>query len=223
MTKIVAIVPMRHNSERVPGKNYRDLEGKPLYHYIIETLLAVPEIDSIVIDTDSSIIIEDAKSVFPEVNVLLRPESLRSGDTSMNDVLLNTVGQIQADLYLQTHSTNPFLSSNTVSSAIQEFIDHASVVDSIFSVSRIQARLWNADMTPLNHDPAVLKRTQDLEPVFLENSSFYIFKPETLNAHGNRVGPKARMFEIPALEAIDIDEEHDFALAIAMAAMGSTK
>lgn len=222
MTKIVAIVPMRHNSERVPGKNYRLLDGKPLYHYIIEALLAVSEIESVVIDTDSPIIVEDAQRFFPGVTVLLRPEHLRSGETSMNDVLLNTIGQVEGDIYLQTHSTNPFLSPRTVSSALQEFVDHDSALDSIFSVSRIQARLWSAGMIPLNHDPAVLKRTQDLEPVFLENSSFYIFRPQTLRHYGNRIGPKARMFEIPALEAIDIDEEHDFALAIAMAAMGST-
>lgn len=223
MTKIVAIVPMRHNSERVPGKNYRLLEGKPLYHHVIETLLSVPEIDQVVIDTDSPIIIEDAARSFPGITVLLRPDDLRSGDTSMNDVLASTISQVDADLYLQTHSTNPFLSAATVSAALHEFVDCDASVDSIFSVSRIQARLWNADMTPLNHNPSVLQRTQDLVPVFLENSSFYIFKPETLKEHNNRIGPKARMFEVPALEAIDIDEEHDFMLAIAVASVGSIK
>src|SRR6478736_5830521 len=117
MTNTVAIVPMRHNSERVPGKNYRPLAGIPLYHHVVRTLSAVPEIDSIVIDTDSEFIIDDCAEYFPLVNVLLRPEHLRDGNIAMNDVLLNTLDQVDADVVLQTHSTNPFLKSDTVSAA----------------------------------------------------------------------------------------------------------
>ncbi len=217
MARTVAIVPMRHNSERVPGKNYRPLGGIPLYHHVIRTLTAVPEIDTVVVDTDSDFIIDDCATHFPGVKVLLRPEHLRDGNIAMNDVLLNTLDQLDADVVLQTHSTNPFLTRETVSSALQLFELPDREFDSIFSVTRLQARLWDAETKPVNHDPSVLMRTQDLEPLFIENSCFFIFAPELLRTRHNRIGLRPLMFEMSPLEAIDIDIEADFALAAAIA------
>lgn len=217
MTHTVAVVPMRHHSERVPGKNYRPLAGIPLYHYVIRTLSAVPEIDLIVIDTDSDLITADCTKNFPHVRVLLRPEHLRDGAIAMNDVLLNTLDQVHADTVLQTHSTNPFLMADTVSAALNVFNDPHRELDSVFSVTRLQARLWDAQSRPVNHDPSVLLRTQDLDPLFIENSCFFIFTPELLRERGNRIGAHPFMFEMAPLEAVDIDTEEDFALAAAIA------
>jgi CMP-N-acetylneuraminic acid synthetase len=214
---------MRHNSERVPGKNYRDLGGKPLFHWIVDTLLSVPAIDEVVIDTDSPTIIADVEKAYPQVRVLLRPEHLRAGEIAMNDVLLNTAEQVNADILLQTHSTNPFLSVATVESAINRFYAKENDCDSVFGVTRLQARLWTADGKAVNHDPAVLLRTQDLDPIYLENSCFYIFTPQILRERGNRIGARPLLVETPPLEAIDIDEESDFQLAIAVAEMQSGK
>ena len=222
MTGTLAIVPMRHNSERVPGKNYRPLGGIPLYHHVVRTLSAVPEIDSVVIDTDSDVIIADCATHFPHVQVLLRPEHLRDGTIAMNDVLLNTLDQVDADIVLQTHSTNPFLKAATISDALKLFTTPGSEFDSVFSVTRLQARLWNADVHPVNHDPAVLLRTQDLAPLFIENSCFFIFTPELLRQRGNRIGSRPLMVEMAPLEAVDIDTEEDFALATAIAESGGT-
>ena len=223
MSRLVAVVPMRHNSERVPGKNYRDLGGKPLFHWIVDTLLAVPTIDEVVIDTDSPTIIDDVAKAYPDVRVLLRPEHLRAGEIAMNDVLLNTAEQVNADVLLQTHSTNPFLSAATVESSIARFNAKENDCDSVFGVTRLQARLWTADGKAVNHDPAVLLRTQDLDPIYLENSCFYIFTPEILRERGNRIGARPLLVETPPMEAIDIDEESDFQLAIAVAGMQGNK
>lgn len=217
MAGTVAIVPMRHNSERVPGKNYRPLAGIPLYHHVIRTLTSIPEIDSVVIDTDSDFIIDDCAQRFPDVTVLLRPEHLRDGNIAMNDVLLNTLDQMTADVVLQTHSTNPFLKAATVSAALRLFTAADREFDSIFSVTRLQARLWDEQTHPVNHDPSVLLRTQDLPPLFIENSCFFIFTPELLRQRHNRIGERPMMFEMSPLEAIDIDIEEDFALAAAIA------
>ena len=217
MTHTVAIVPMRHNSERVPGKNYRPLAGVALYHYVIRTLSAVPEIDAIVIDTDSDLIAADCATNFPFVKVVTRPEHLRDGSIAMNDVLLNTLAQVNADVVLQTHSTNPFLKPDTVSAALRVFGRLDCQFDSVFSVTRQQARLWDSETRPVNHDPSVLLRTQDLAPLFIENSCFYIFTPKLLRDRGNRIGTRPYMFEMSALEAVDIDTEEDFALASAIA------
>lgn len=208
---------MRHSSERVPGKNYRPLAGIPLYHHVVRTLSSVPEIDEIVVDTDSDFIIADCKEAFPHVRVLRRPEHLRDGNIAMNDVLLNTLDQVKADVVLQTHSTNPFLKAATVSGALQSFARADRDFDSIFSVTRLQARLWDGETRPVNHDPAVLLRTQDLAPLFIENSCFFIFTPDLLRQRGNRIGAYPRMVEMASLEALDIDIEDDFAVAAAIA------
>lgn len=217
MPKLVAIVPMRHFSERVPGKNYRLLAGRPLYHHIVATLLSVSEIDEVVIDTDSDTIFSDARQSFPQVKLLERPEHLRDGELPMNEVLANTLSQVDADTILQTHSTNPFLSSVTISSAIQALNDPSGAVDSVFGVSRLNARLWTENVEPVNHDPAVLLRTQDLEPLFVENSCFYIFGRAGFQATGNRIGKHPKMIEVSPIEAVDIDDEQDFAFAATIA------
>jgi CMP-N-acetylneuraminic acid synthetase len=215
MPRIVAIVPMRHASERVPGKNYRLLAGRPLFHHILATLAACPRIAETVIDTDSDIIREDAARTFPEIEVLDRPPELRDGMVSMNDVLLNDVRRIDADLYLQTHSTNPLVRPETVTRAIDAFIDD-DAHDSLFSVSRLQARLWSIDGEPMNHDRDALARTQDLRPVYEENSCLYLFSRESLERHGNRIGERPMLFELPRDEAWDIDDEADFRIAEAL-------
>jgi len=150
---------MRHRSERIPGKNYRPLLGKPLYAYILETLLTVPEIAQVVVDTDSPVIMEGLRKDFPQVRVIPRPEHLRDGHIPMNEVLWHDVHQVVAEVYLQTHSTNPLLRAETISRAIRTFYQVYPEYDSLFSVTRWQTRLWDAEGRPLNHDPDVLLRT----------------------------------------------------------------
>jgi CMP-N-acetylneuraminic acid synthetase len=213
MTKIAALVPMRHNSERVPGKNYRDFAGVPLYHRIVKSLLACPLIDTIVIDTDSPFIHQDAAQNFPEVKLLQRPEHLKAGTIPMNDVLLHDISQVEADYYLQTHSTNPLLLSETIEKAVEQFLENYPLYDSLFAVTRLQTRLWDGLARAVNHNPAILLRTQDLPPIYEENSCLYIFTREILAAKHNRIGNRPLMFEIDRLEAVDIDEELDFRMA----------
>jgi CMP-N-acetylneuraminic acid synthetase len=212
MTKIVALVPMRHHSQRVPGKNYRPLAGKPLYQHIIETLLAVPEINEILVDTDSPPVMEGLQRDFPQVKVIDRPAHLRNDTISMNEILIHDTSQVKADFYLQTHSTNPLLRSATISKAIQDFLGDYPVHDSLFSVTRLQTRLYDLDGHALNHDPNTLLQTQDLPPVYEENSCLYIFTRENLSRRSNRLGDRPLMFEMDPAEAWDIDEEFDFAI-----------
>ncbi len=211
--RIVALVPMRHHSERVPGKNYRPLAGKPLFHWILETLLRVPAIAQVVVDTDSPVITQGIQEHFPQVRVLARPAHLRDGQIPMNEVLLHDVRQVAADFYLQTHSTNPLLRAETVSRAIHTFLQHHPTYDSLFSVTRLQTRLWDALARPINHNPAILLRTQDLPPVYAENSCLYLFTRDLLERRRNRIGERPYLFEMAPEEALDIDEELDFLIA----------
>jgi CMP-N-acetylneuraminic acid synthetase len=213
MTDIVALVPMRHHSQRVREKNYRPLAGKPLFHHIIRTLLEVSEISHLVVDTDSAVIMEGLKKQFPQVRVLERPAHLRADETPMNEVLAYDTSQIDADFYLQTHSTNPLLRAKTVSESLRVFLDNYPTYDSLFSVTRLQTRLWDQLGRAINHNPQVLLQTQDLPPVFEENSCIYIFTRQTLLQRRNRLGVHPMMFEIDPEEAWDIDEEIDLAIA----------
>ena len=210
MPSLVALVPMRHHSQRVPGKNYRPLAGKPLFHHILETLLAVPEIDQVVVDTDSEPVMDGLRQHFPQVTIVNRPKNLRADDVPMNDILLHDTAQVQADFYLQTHSTNPLLRPETVSRAIGTFLGAYPEKDSLFSVTRWQTRLYDQHGTAINHDPSVLIQTQDLPPVYEENSCLYIFTRENLLKRHHRIGENPILFEIDAAEAWDIDEELDF-------------
>jgi CMP-N-acetylneuraminic acid synthetase len=210
--KIVALVPMRHHSQRVPGKNYRPLAGRPLFHYITETLLAVPQVEQVVVDTDSEPVISGLRTHFPSVRILERPEHLRGDDVSMNDILLHDSEQVPADFYVQTHSTNPLLHASTISRAIEAFLSAYQKYDSLFSVTRLQTRLYDAAGRAINHDPAVLIQTQDLPPVYQENSCLYAFTRENLVKYRHRIGAHALMFEVDAAEAWDIDNELDFAI-----------
>jgi CMP-N-acetylneuraminic acid synthetase len=213
---IAAFVPMRHSSERVKGKNYRQLGGRPLFHHIVETLLAVDEIDEVVIDTDSDVIASDTAQAFPTVRVLERPEHLRAGDTPMNDVLLNSIAAVPADLYLQTHSTNPLLQATTVSAGIRRLLDAGDAHDSLFTVTPLHTRLWTPEGKAINHDPAVLLRTQDLPPIMEENSCMYLFDADTLRRRGNRIGERPILEPISGAEAWDIDDELDWAVVEAL-------
>lgn len=208
--KITALVPMRHHSQRVPGKNYRLLDGKPLYQHILDTLQHVPEIDQIVVDTDSQEIITGLRQHFPHVVIIDRPDSLRADTISMNDILLYDISQSEGDLYLQTHSTNPLLKASTISRAIHTLIDALPEKDSLFSVTRLQTRLYDQNGKAINHDPKVLIQTQDLPPVYEENSCIYIFPPETLQQNRTRIGKHPILFETDPQESWDIDEEIDF-------------
>jgi CMP-N-acetylneuraminic acid synthetase len=217
MTRLtaVALVPIRHVSERVPGKNYRPFNGRPLFHHIVATLLRVDQVREVVIDTDSPTVMAGCAADFPDVRVLRRPDGLCGGDVPMTEVLRHDAAIVPSEWYLQTHATNPLLTAETVERALDAMQNDRGEHDSLFSVTRMHTRLFDATGRPLNHDPAVLMRTQDLPPVFEENSNLYLFTADQI-AGGRRIGQRPLLFEVDPLEAIDIDEEHDFVLAEAI-------
>jgi CMP-N-acetylneuraminic acid synthetase len=213
LDRIVALVPMRHHSQRVPGKNYRSIAGKPLFHHIVDTLLQVPEISKIVIDTDSLDIREQVAVKYPSVDVLERPEHLRADDIPMNEILMYDTSKYPADLYLQTHSTNPLLTADSLRKAVQFMQANYPAYDSLFSVTKVQARLYDQLGRAINHNPNILLQTQDLPPVYQENSCIYIFTRETIEKRRTRIGDRPHMFPLDSIESWDIDNELDFRIA----------
>lgn len=209
---VVALLPMKGHSERVPGKNLRPCAGKPLFHWVTEALLGAEQIDRVVVDTDSGTIEEAVAGAFPEVTVVRRPERLHGDLVPMHDIVAHLADTIDADTFLQTHSTNPLLRSSTLDRAVEAFLSRDGH-DSLMSVTPQQTRFYRADGTPVNHDPAVLLRTQDLEPIYEENSCIYIAPASLIRATRRRVGPNPLLFPMERREATDIDEEFDFTIA----------
>jgi CMP-N-acetylneuraminic acid synthetase len=214
MEKLIALLPMKGHSERVPNKNMKLFCGVPLYHAILKTLQQSQYISQIAIDTDSKAICEDAMINFPSVTIIDRPEELCGDFISMNRIIENDMNQLPGEHFLQTHSTNPLLIIETLNNAIETYFNNLAKYDSLFSVTQWQTRFYWQNGDPVNHNPEELIRTQDLPPVFEENSNFYIFsKSSFLQANSRRIGSKPKMFVTDKLESIDIDENIDFEIA----------
>ena len=215
--RIVALLPMKANSSRVKGKNFRDFLGKPLFMHILDSLLSIDEISQVVINTDARDILAQYNCVDSE-RVLIRDRRLEicGDDVSMNLVLADDVQNIYADTYLMTHTTNPLLNADTIKKALQSF--NASRknngADSLFTVNKVQTRFYRSDGSAVNHNPNNLIPTQNIEPWFEENSNLYIFTAESFAKSNARIGNSPIMFETPPLESIDIDTPSDWDFAL---------
>jgi len=213
--KLIALLPMKGNSERVPNKNMRDFNGIPLYHAIMQSLLTSKYIEKIAIDTDSDIIAKDAKENYGDkVIIIHRPTDIQGDFISMNTIIEYDLSQLDGVHFIQTHSTNPLVRSTTIDRAIEQYFARLDKYNSLFSVTRLQTRLYDKKAKPINHNPNELLRTQDLEPIFEENSNFYIFSRQAFtDADHKRIALKPQIFEVNKLEGVDIDEPEDFKLA----------
>lgn len=218
--RTVALLPMKAHSARVSRKNFRPFAGKPLFRWILDSLLALPEIDLVVINTDARDILtghglRDAERVLIRDR---RPE-LCGDFTSMNLVLADDVAAVEASTYLMTHTTNPLLRPATIRAALAAFAGGraAGTADSLFTVNRFQTRFYRADGSAVNHDPKNLIRTQDLEPWFEENSNLYLFDRTSFAQTRARIGARPMMFETPRIESADIDDQEGWEIAEALA------
>jgi CMP-N-acetylneuraminic acid synthetase len=212
---VIALLPMKGNSERVPNKNMKEFSGKPLYQATLDVLLECSVIDKVVVNTDSNRIKKDIEQNYDnKVIVIDRPKEICGDYVSMNKIIGHDINTQSADIFIQTHSTNPLLKKETLVEAIKKMISSTRTGhnDSVFSVTKTQKRFYNEDTTPMNHDPKMLV-TQHLPPIFEENSCFYIFTKESFIMNENRIGSKPFMFEIDKIEATDIDDPEDFIIA----------
>lgn len=211
--KVAALVPIKDHSERVKGKNFRDFCGRPLYQHILLTLDHTYAVDEIVIDTDSDRVIREAPALSSKIRVIERPAELRGDAVSTNKLFAYDLEKTEADIFLQTHATNPLLKSETIAKGLRLFVESEDKYDSLFSVNRFQSRFYVQDGEPVNHDPEVLIPTQNLPPVYEENSCLYVFTKESFARKQRRIGVKPLMFPTPQIESVDIDDEFTFRLA----------
>ena len=217
--RIVALLPMKANSERVRGKNFRLFNGKPLFRWILDTLLAAEEIDEVVINTDARhILAENGLVDGPRVRIRDRRPEICGDFVSMNLVLADDVAHVPADIYVMTHTTNPNLTLESLKGAIALYrqVVADGTGDSVFTVNKFQTRFYREDGSAINHDPDNLIRTQDLEPWYEENSNLYVFSKDSFARTNARIGKHPRMYEMGRSESVDIDDQESWYMAEAM-------
>jgi len=221
---------MKANSERVKGKNFREFNGKPLFRWTLDNLLSIKEIDQIIINTDArDVLAENGLIETKRIVIRDRKQEICGDLVSMNLIIEDDVNNIDADIYLMTHTTNPLMTANTVGDALASFQaqqnNRVGDADSLFTVDKIQTRFYRKDCSAVNHDPDNLMRTQDLEPWFEENSNLYIFTKGAFDQTNSRIGANPMMYETPKFESIDIDtpEDWDFAIVASSYLLGTIK
>ena len=212
--QVNAFIPLKGHSARVPGKNLRDFNGRPLFHVIVETLQRADGVATVYIDTDS-VDIAGSAALLEDVVVIERHPELVGDDVSVNLLIAAFLDTHDDAHLLQTHATNPLLQPITIDAAIDAYFADESI-SSLFAVTRYQARFYDGGLRPINHDPTELIPTQLLDPLYMENSNFYLFNREGFLEHRHRITAATRIFPVDPIEAIDIDEEKDFSLAAAV-------
>lgn len=212
--KTVAFVPIRLNSQRVEGKNLRLLGGRPLMTYILEALRAAERIDEVyVYCSDPGI----ARHLPEGVRFMRRSEALDSDSTLGEQIYDAFTREVEADIYVLAHATSPFIRSATIDNAVARV--QSGEHDSAFSAERIQTFAWYEGRT-LNYSPERVPRTQDLEPVYVETSAFFVFRREVWRNTHRRIGQRPYMAVTDRIESMDIDYPDDFTLAEAIVAAG---
>lgn len=210
--KIVALVPIRLNSQRVEGKNLRLLGGRPLMTYLLESLVAARNIDEVYVYCSD----ESIKQYLPEGATFLKRDPKLDSNTTLGEEIYNAfTKEVEADIYVLAHATSPFIRTSTIEQGVDKVV--SGEYDSAFSAEKVQTFTWWQGR-PLNYSLERIPRTQDLEPVYVETSAFFIFRREVwLNKH-RRIGDRPYTAVTDRIESMDIDNPDDFKLAEAIVA-----
>ena len=208
--RTVAIMPIKLNNERLPGKNTKLLGGKPLLQYELDNLLATKLCDSIYVYCSSEKIID----YLPKgVEFLKRPAFLDFPTSNFTQIFKNFMNEIDAGIYVYAHATAPFITKVTMVECINAV--ESGEYDSAFCATKIQDYLWQ-DNKPMNFDATNLPRSQDLKPIYRETSGVYVFTKEVFLKIKRRIGVKPFIKEVSYKEAVDINNPEDFNLAEAL-------
>lgn len=206
--KTVAFVPIKLNNERLPGKNTKKFSnGTPLITYILNTLLRIKEIDEIYVYCSSE---EICKYLPNGIKFLKRDKKLDLSSTPFNEVLTSFANDIDADIYVLSHATAPFISTTSIISGINAI--KSNKYDSALSVEKVQEFFW-VDNKPFNYNVECIPRTQDLKPFFKETCGMYIYDKNTIKNKKRRIGEKPFLVEVSKFEAVDINTSEDFEMA----------
>jgi len=205
--KVVSFIPIKLNNQRLPGKNTKLLNGKPTCNYIFDTINAVESIDEKYVYCSD----ERIEEYIPEGITFLKRDTYLDGFQIKGlEIIDYFVKDIDADIYVLTHVTQPFTKSESIQKALEKVI--SGEYDSAFSAVVLQDYMWK-DGKSFNYDMKNIVRTQELEPIYMETGAFFIFRKEVFTELRQRIGNKPYIYEIDQFEAVDIDTAEDFEFA----------
>jgi len=209
--KTVAFIPIKLNSQRLPHKNILPIAGHPLCWHLSHSLICSHGIDDVYVYCSDETIMQ----YLPQgIQFKQRPKWLDGDQVKGFDIYKNFVDEVDADIYILAHTTSPFIKQSSIENALSHV--QSGEYDSAFSAERIQTFAWYKG-APINYDLNDVPRTQDMEPVWVETSAFFMFKKEIFTVHKRRIGFHPYIQEVSGMEAIDIDEKKDYELAYKLA------
>lgn len=209
--KVVAFVPIKLNSQRLPHKNILPVAGHPLCWHICNSLLEVRGIDEVYVYCSD----EKVTEYLPQGIIFKKRDAWLDGDLVKGfDIYRSFIQEVDADVYVLAHTTSPFIRVSSIRNALDYVIQGKN--DSAFSAERIQTFAWYQGK-PVNYDLNDVPRTQDIEPVWAETSAFFIFRKEIFTVYNRRIGFNPYIQEVAGIEAVDIDERKDYELACILA------
>lgn len=208
--KTACFIPIKANSERVPGKNFRVLNGHKLYEYIMNHVKQADVFDDVFIDTNSDEIAEFAVKM--GYQVIERKPELALNTANGNDLLVyHAEIHPEYDYYFQLFATAPYLQPNSIRQCFNKLIS-TEEYDSCFTATSTHSFFW-LDDTPVNYRPGILPRSQDMKPMIEETTGLYGITKESLNRYRCRIGRKPYIHIVSKFEAVDINTEEDLKIA----------
>lgn len=206
--KTVAFVPIKLNSQRLPHKNILPIAGHPLCWHVVSSLLQTKGINEVYVYCSDEAVME----YVPKGAVFKKREKSLDGDLIKGfDIYKSFLREVDADVYVLAHTTSPFIKVSSIENALKHIISGEN--DSAFSAQRIQTFAWYQGK-PVNYNLRDVPRTQDMDPIWVETSAFYMFRKEIFTVHNRRIGFHPYIQEVSGLEAIDIDEKTDYEMAL---------
>ena len=208
--KVVALVPIKLNSQRLPHKNILPILGEPMCYHIVDSLVQAEGIDEVYVYCSDPKVTE----YIPEQAQFLQRDKKLDGDFVKGfDIYRSFIETVDADVYVLAHTTSPFTKVETISNALSHILSGEN--DSAFSAEKIQTFAWYQGKA-INYDLNDVPRTQDMEPIWVETSAFYMFKKEIFMEHNRRIGFHPYIQEVSGIEAVDIDTKQDYDFAVEM-------
>lgn len=216
MSKTLAFVPVRGGSKSIPGKNIKNLCGKPLVYWVLKELSQSNSIDEIILATDSIEIKELVKQFnLDKVTFYDRNKENANDMASTESVMLEYIYYAKNlndyDLFMLVQATSPFTKSLDFETAINQLMNSDS--NSLLTCARIKRFFWNDDGAPLNYDYNHRPRRQDFHGNLVENGAFYINTVGNIKKFKNRLSGKIEIYEMPEFTSVEIDEEEDWLVA----------
>ena len=209
--KTVALIPIKLGSKRIPGKNIKPFyDSTPLMHFIQKACLKAGNIDEVYVYCSDEAVLP---YVLPGVKFIKRPAYLDGDNINANDFIREFMKTVDADIYVNAHSTSPFAKPETIAECVERVA--SGEYDSAFCVEAIKTFMWT-EGKPMNFNPDNFPRTQDLPLIYGETSIAYVFTKDSFLKHNRRLGSKPFIKEVSKIEAIDIDYPEDFEIANAI-------